>query len=94
MLVPNPNVISKTKVKASGTGTNFKSLIKYLYPSAPNKAVNAVSNAGFNVSLSNIGVKGTSAATPIAIIKVVTIVLVATEIAETISPSFEGEKFQ
>ena len=49
--------------------------------------MNAVSKAGFNVSLSKTGVNGTKAATPNAIIKVVTIVLVATDTVETISPS-------
>ena len=58
-----------------------------MYAKAPNKAVKAVSNAGFKVALSRIGVKGVRAATPIAMIIVVTIVLVATEIVETISPS-------
>ena len=72
----------------NGAGTNFKSLTKYLYASAPNRAVNAALKAGFNVSLSSIGVSGTSNATPRAIIIVVTIVLVAMETVETISPSW------
>ena len=42
ILVPNPKKISKINVNAKGSGTSFKSLIKYLYASAPNKAVNAV----------------------------------------------------
>ena len=87
ILVPNPNNSSKIIVKAKGSGTNLKSLIKYLYASAPNKAVNAVSKAGFNASLFKKGVNGTNNATPKPIINVVTIVLVATEIVEIISPS-------
>ena len=52
----------KPIVKASGSGTSFKSFVKYLYAKAPNKAVKAVLKAGAKVSLSKNGVSGASKA--------------------------------
>ena len=48
-----------------GIGTKSGSLTKYLYAKAPNKAVNAESNAGFNVGFSKIGVNGINKITPV-----------------------------
>ena len=89
MLVPRFNNPCNNKASTNGTGTKCGSFTKYLYASAPNNAVKAESKAGFNTGFSNTGVNGIKHATPIAITNVVTIVLVATEIVETISPSFE-----
>ena len=77
----------KPIVKARGTGTSLISFTKYLYARAPNKAVKAESNAGLNTGLSKTGVNGASRATPNARMIDVTIVLVAIEIVEMISPS-------
>ena len=89
MLVPKFKNPCNTNAKTNGIGTKCGSLTKYLYAKAPNKAVNAESNAGFNTGFSNTGVNGIKQITPKAIIIVVTIVLVATEIVDTISPSLD-----
>ena len=61
--------------------------IKYLYANAPNRAAKAESNPGLKTSDWRTGVRGIIQITPRARTKVVTIVLVAIEIVETISPS-------
>ena len=86
------NTSAKIKARVNGIGNRIGSLEKYLYPKAANKAVNALPNAGFNVSFCKILNCDSNVAkntTPKAIITVVTIVDVATLIVETTSPSAE-----
>ena len=92
ILEPKLNTKAKIKDNTNGIGSKIGSFEKYLYPKAANKAVNALPNAGVNVGFSRIWNCSSSVAkntTPKAIITVVTIVLVATLIVDTISPSAE-----
>ena len=83
------NIIVEAKIIEiiNGGKAISKFLIKYLYANAPNNAAKAESKPGFNVSDCKTGDNKPKQATPRAKITVVTIVEVAIDTVETISPS-------